>query len=294
MNDRKVERPPFRISSKAELCSLLKVSQGLVGHVVSRMDHYYVKDSRPKPNGGVRTLYKPLGVLRQIQNAIKTSILSRVSPLPFVHGGIRKRSIQSNAMPHIGKDVVLAADIKDCFPSIRPERVLRVFNELGFSGEAAHILMRLTTFEFQLPQGPSTSPAIANLALRSIDFRVKALANRHNLSNTRFMDDISLSGGKRLRKLEGLVHRIVESEGFKLKPKKELMLQSERQFITKVVVNRKPNISKERRADICKEAVQQLSSGRGQLSPSTIGKLVWVQSINKGVGSNLLRRFGQT
>jgi len=291
VNDGKVEGPPFRISTKAELCNLLSVSPGLVGHVISRVDHYYVKDPRPKPNGGVRTLYKPLGRLCEIQSAIKSSILGRIPPLPFVHGGIRKRSIQTNARPHIGKEAVLAVDIRDCFPSIGPERVLKVLNELGVSGEAALILRELTTFDFQLPQGPCTSPAIANLVLRPVDHRLNALAHKHGLSYTRFMDDIIISGTARVGKFRGLVHKILESEGFKLKAKKELMLQSERQVVTKLVVNRKPNVPKERRAEIRREAVQQVNSGQGQLSPSTIGKLVWVKSINKEVGSKLLSRF---
>lgn len=283
----------FSTSTKAELCKMLGISRGLLGHVVARIDSYYIKDPRSKPDGGIRTLYKPLGCLRHIQGRIKTEILNRVTPFPFVHGGIRRRSIRTNASPHIGKDVVLAVDIKDCFPSIGPEKVLQVFASLGFAGEAARILTRLTTFEFQLPQGTSTSPAIANLALRRVDVRLHALAIQQGFAHTRFVDDITLSGGHRLRKFVGLVHKVLESEGFKLKVKQELMPQNERQTITKHVVNQKLNLPRERRAGVRSQAFREVRSGRKVVSPSTAGKLNWLKFINNEAGLRLLQRLNE-
>jgi RNA-directed DNA polymerase len=287
----KAEVFPFRISTLRDLCDLIKVSSGEVGYVLSRLERFYSKDLIPKPCGKARVLHKPRGRLRLIQSRIKSAILDRVSPLPFVHGGIKKRSILSNAAPHTGKDAVLAVDIKDCFPSIGPCRVSRVFEALGISGEATLILTKLTTFDYQLPQGTCTSPAIANLALRTIDFRLNALSRQHRFCYTRFVDDIFISGSIRLAKFVGLVHRIFESEGFSLKVKKELMLQNEPQLVTKLVVNRKPNVPKQRKAAIRREAVEEFQYGRGKLSPSTYGKLTWVKSVNREIGDRLLRRF---
>jgi hypothetical protein len=70
---------------------------------------------------------------------------------------------------HARKEAVLALDIRNFFPNIRPERVTKVFERLGYPGEAAKILTRLTTYKHQLPQGPPTSPAIANLCIPRID-----------------------------------------------------------------------------------------------------------------------------
>jgi hypothetical protein len=164
----KTRTPLFDLSQKADLSTLLDISVGDLTFVVSRIDRFYVREERLKPNGGKRLLLKPRGRLNKIQGRIKRAILDRVPPLPFVHGGIRGRSIRTNAAPHIGHEAVIAMDIKDCFPSIGPNKVSKVFNDLGIVGEAAAILVALTTFDFQLPQGTKTSPAIANLVLRSI------------------------------------------------------------------------------------------------------------------------------
>lgn len=198
----------------------------------------------------------------------------------------------TNAAPHVGAEVVLAFDIKDCFPNIGPERVLRVFNELGITGEAARILVRLTTFEFQLPQGTKTSPALANLALRGIDRRLGGLAAQHGYPHTRFVDDISISGGRRLLKFRGLVRRIISSEGFALKDKKEIMLHSEPQVITKLLVNRKVNVTKDRRAAIRREVFEHVGAGNPEVPPSIVGKARWLESVNPEVGSKLLERIG--
>jgi hypothetical protein len=283
--------PLFSVASKAELSSLLGVPLGELEHVASLIDRFYVRDERPKPNGGKRLLLKPQGRLIKIQAQIKRAILDRVPPLPFVHGGIRRRSIKTNAAPHVGREVVLALDIKDCFPSIGPQRVLRVFNELGIAGEAALILVRLTTFDFQLPQGTKTSPGLANLVLRSIDRRLHALAAQHCCSYTRYVDDLVLSGARRLVKLQGLVHRILSSEGFELKVKKEIMLQSEPQLVTKLVVNQKVNVTRDRRDAIRREVLDHCAEGQAKMSASTIGKVRWLESINPEVGSKLLARI---
>ena len=291
MTNSKNRKPLFALSSKVELSSLLGVPPGDLGYVVSRMDRFYVHDERPKPNGGTRVLLKPRGRLIKIQSQIKRRILDGVPPLPFVHGGIRRRSILTNAAPHVGREVVLALDIKDCFPNISPQKILGVFNELGITGEAAGILVKLTTFEFQLPQGTKTSPALANLVLRSIDRRLHALAKQHCCSYTRDVDDIVLSGALRLIKLQGLVHRIICSEGFNLKTQKEVMLQSEPQVITKLLVNQKINVTRDRRDAIRREVFKQVADAQTNISASTIGKVRWLESVNPDVGSNLLARI---
>jgi esterase/lipase superfamily enzyme len=63
----------------------------------------------------------------------------RISLIAFptcVQGGVRKRSIITNAKHHVGKPVLSTMDISKCFPSITVEKVRRVFEELGFSGDA--------------------------------------------------------------------------------------------------------------------------------------------------------------
>lgn len=150
-------------------------------------------------------------------------------------------------------------------------------------------MTRLTTYKHQLPQGPPTSPAIANLCIPRIDARLNGLSRAQNLDNGRFVDDMTLSGSKRLAKFCRLAGRIVEEEGFSVKqgPKGKLMRQSENQTITGIGLNFKLNVTRQKRQAVLRDAVQLLKAG--SLDESTLGKLVWINSANSKVGSKLIK-----
>ena len=278
------------VSTKSEVAALLDVSLGEIDYLISNLSRFYNSRSEPKPNGGERIFYIPRGRLRKIQDKIKDRILSAARFPKYLHGGIKKRSALTNVREHTRKEAVLALDIKSFFPSVRPARVIKVFETLGYSGQAARVLTRLTTYENQLPQGPSTSPAIANLCIPRIDARLSGLARTQAFSHTRLMDDMTLSGSLRLKKFARLAARIVEEEGFSVKQggKGKLMLQNERQQVTGVTLNFKKNVPRERRQATLRDAVGLLKNG-GAIDDRTLGKLAWVKSANPNAGRKLAR-----
>ena len=188
----KTPRSPARFSATnvEELAALLSTEAKRIVWVLSRLKALYYRKDRLKSNGKVRTLWIPRPPLRPLQDKIQTEILARI-PLPAcVQGGVRRRSIITNAKHHLGKPVLSTMDIENCFPSITVQKVRRVFEDIGFTGEASSILTKLTTWEFQLPQGPPTSVAIANLALANLDRRQLGVAKQNGLRYTRFVDDM--------------------------------------------------------------------------------------------------------
>lgn len=282
------------ISTKSELAALLEVSPGRLDNVIARLPHFYRSKSEPKPNGGQRVFYVPQGQLRLIQDRIKERILDKASFPGYLYGGIKRRSAAKNAHQHRGKEAVLALDIKGFFPSIRHERVFAVFERLGYIEEAAGILTRLTTYKYQLPQGPPTSPAIANLSIPRLDARLSGMARSQVFSHTRFVDDMTISGSKRLKKFRRLAARIVEGEGFSVKQgsRGHLMLQNESQTITGLSVNFKLNVARKKRRQVLSDCVQQLRGG-SPLDDSTQGKLAWLNSANRKVGAHLVKAAKQ-
>jgi hypothetical protein len=188
-------------------------------------------------------------------------------------------------------------DIKNCFPSITVQKVRTVFEKLGFSSDALSILTKLTTWDFQLPQGPPTSPAIANLALANLDRRQLGVAKQHGFTYTRFVDDLSASGGRRLRKVRNLQERIVKDEGFSVKPlkdgqKKLMHRDQDRQQVTGLVLNQKINIPREKRKEIIGSTKAALR-GKGELSDSEHGRILWLGSVNPGAGSAVVKSVKQ-
>ena len=158
------------------------------------------------------------------------------------HGFIKGRNIMSNAVPHVRRDAVVNADLKDFFPSITFPRVKGIFEALGYSPAAATVLALLCTdsprrtVEYAgkrlhaatgpraLPQGACTSPALSNLAARKLDARLEGLARKTGWTYTRYADDLTFSAsGDTAAQCGGLLkalRRFCEEESFTVNEKK--------------------------------------------------------------------------
>lgn len=282
----------FNIPDKEQLSKLLAVAPGEIDYVLSRLPRYYRPQKILKPDGTPRMLLVPCGKLKALQKKIKDHILDEFEWLPCVHGGIKRRSILSNTKPHVGQDIVFSVDVQDFFPSVKPDRVFRIFSGLGFGEKAARILTCVTTWNYQLPQGASTSTGIANLSLIIVDVRIQRLAELHGLAYTRFIDDLTVSGHGRLVKLRALIQRILQSEGFTIKPQKTVTMHwGTRQTVTKLVVNEKVNIVREKRNEIREEILSSSFRTGGDSIASLAGRVQWVRYVNPTVGDNLSARL---
>lgn len=273
------------------LSAKLRIPESRLFHVAGRIKHFYRPKPMPKADGSIRMLLVPCGELKVIQKRIKEEILDEVPWMDCVYGGIRKRSTKANAQAHVGQSAVYILDIKSFFPSVRPERVLAVFVHLGIAEAPARLLARLTTFEYQLPQGTHTSTALANLVLYRGDVRISILAKEHGFIYTRFVDDVSLSGGPRLLKFQNLIARIIEDEGFQIKAeKRHTRTSGMSQVVTKLTVNRTINLTKQKRKEIRKAIFADAQRAYGDLSKRTKGQLAWLTYINQDAGAKLARR----
>jgi hypothetical protein len=187
----------------------------------------------------------------------------------------------TNAEPHVGQHVVIRMDLEDFFVSIPCTQVIALFRALGYPEGAALTLAGLCTnrvpknvldlrdpakYEFELPQlswlarkryqsphlpqGAPTSPVLANLCAFTLDLRLQALAERSGVRYTRYADDLTFSGGKELargvNRFVSLVGAIALEEKFSINFRKtRVMRRGQRQQVTGIVVNEKPNAKRE-------------------------------------------------
>jgi RNA-directed DNA polymerase len=280
----------FSISNTKQLAALLKMSPGEINHIVSRLDKEYFRRPRKKPDGSERMLFVPSEKLKLLQRKIYDNILSKVPLLPCVMGGVKGKSPIENAAIHTNQKVIFKMDIAQCFPSICPRRVQAVFQSIGFGPEATGLLTKLTTWHNELPQGVPTSNALANLALLRIDLRITHLIELQSFNYSRWVDDLTFSGPEKLLKFRSLLQRIIEDEGFNVKPDKtKTELARDRQTVTNFVVNTRVNLSREKRSAIKKEVMMAYGSGL-ELSPSTAGKMYWLRAVNPETGTRLVKR----
>ncbi|MCG8418885.1 MAG: reverse transcriptase family protein [Proteobacteria bacterium] len=259
-------------TTAAELARAMDIGVGELRYLAfsrnaSRITHY-VRFTIAKRTGGKRLISAPMPRLKAAQRWILARILDPLEPHDAAHGFRTGRSIVSNAHPHVGKDVVVNADLENFFPTVTYRRVKGLFVHIGYSQAVATILALLCTEpevaepelddethyvalgQRFLPQGAPTSPAISNLLCRRMDRRLYKSSRSLGFTYTRYADDLTFSGSGeaagRVGRLLRQVAWIAGQEGFALHAKKTRVLRrSRRQEVTGIVVNQRPAIARD-------------------------------------------------
>ena len=174
--------------------------------------------------------YKPRDVIdvrgpvRLFQNFLYHRVLlPKLAPSVCSHGGIRGRSIKTNALKHTSSSFVFKADISNFYPSVHRQRVYHLFSRrLSCSPDVARACTKLCTYKHHLALGLVTSPLLADQVLCPIDRRIDAACKQAGLIYTRFVDDITISGPYDLGKsgFARLVEHILNEHGFVANPEK--------------------------------------------------------------------------
>ena len=157
---------------------------------------HYVTFAIRKRGGGQRLIHAPKKRLKAIQRTLNDLLINRLPISSAAHGFRAKRSVASNATPHVGKQFVVKLDLVDCFPSIHYGRVRGLLIALGYSYPVAAVLALLCTESQRQPvvaegktyyvpvgprvcvQGAPTSPGLCNAILLRMDRRLKGLARK--------------------------------------------------------------------------------------------------------------------
>lgn len=257
----------------------------------------------PKRTGGSRTIYAPAAPLKAMQRQILHRLLRGLKSHPCATGFERGHSIVTNALPHVGQEVVIKMDIRDFFSSTSARRVEAFFRTIGWNADAADMLSRLCTYQGSLPQGAPTSPRLSNLVNRRMDARLGALAESLDLRYSRYADDITLSGSerhtwggqrtnlrtlapgntatRRINDLIYLVKLIVAEEGYKLHTAKKLRIarRHDRQIVTGLVVNQKVGLPRTTRRWLRAVEHRLLTTGQATMSPQQLSGWRALQSM---------------
>jgi len=209
----------LRIRSVKHLSITLGISEDRLMHLAQNSSNYYREFTRDI-KGKHRLLVEATGRLKLIQRRILDNILIRIPPFESSFGSIKGRSIKENAFKHVKSKYILKLDIQDFYPSIHNKKIYNYFIEKDCSPDVSHILTHLTTRNYSLPLGTSTSPMLADQVVRKIDVRINGMAKKAGLVYTRYVDDITLSGNFLLDRMREIVFKILKQSGFKIKKNK--------------------------------------------------------------------------
>lgn len=228
----------------------------------------YARFQIPKRSGGVRTILSPSPELKAVQRTILRRLLGKLKAHPCATGFERGHSIVTNALPHVGKQVVIKLDVKDFFTSTTDKRVMAYFRAIGWDEPAAKLLASLCTYEGSLPQGAPTSPRLSNLVNYRLDARLAAHAQVYGASYSRYADDITFSANEsattRVTHLIHVTKRTLKDVGYQLHTEKKLRIarRHDRQTVTGIVVNAKANLPRTTRRRL--RAIEHRLRTKGQ------------------------------
>lgn len=243
----------------------------------------------PKQSGkGYRQIDAPNIALLELQQRIYHKLLKGMRPHKSANGFVPSRSIVDNALPHVGKAVVINIDLKDFFTNTSKDRVLKYW-QYYWNKKAARILTNICCHKGHLPQGAPTSPSLSNLVNQAMDARLDGLVKRMpNGIYTRYADDLTFSFSRYSSKDKwflGEVKKILKDEGYEIQRGKKIRIQRshQRQKVTGLVVNEKVNLPRHMRRKI---RAMQYHKKQGKLSSANLGKLRGYEALLTMVSKN--------
>ncbi len=187
--------------------------------------------------GKIRTICAPSRSLKIRQQWILSHILNQIPVAECCEGFRKNHSICTNARKHIGYAQSLNLDLKDFFPTITQGSVFQIFQEMGYSRDAAEYLAVLCCHDKKLPQGAPTSPCLANIVCRKMDEQLMKFAAEQKLVYTRYADDLSFSGNCELSEYYEQIRNVIWEYGFLINSDKTRIYKgNRRKMITGIVV----------------------------------------------------------
>lgn len=212
-----------------------------------RLDDLYTTYELPKRSGGKRIISAPTVHLKMAQRALLTLLYAEgfsEQAMGFVPG----RSTKDNAAKHVGRDIVVNADVRGFFPSTSYQRVYSLSRRLcegSLSPLAARLFSEICCHDGHLATGAPTSPAVSNLIMRNLDASLGRIAAKLDVTYTRYADDLTFSGQSSavwmLKPLKAHLAKL----GYELDPKKtNIFRKGRRQVVTGAVVNQKVNLAR--------------------------------------------------
>jgi len=260
--------------SRIALAHLLRIEAKELSYVL-----YKIPDSSKyqafcisKKNGGTRNILAPCLRLKWIQRLLLELLYECEDDLAasnqrspnLDYGFRRKTNIYENANVHRGQRYVLNIDIEGYFNQFNFGRVRGYFiknQDFGLHPQVATTIAQIACFDNVLPQGSPASPHIANLLTRFFDRRLTKFLRSRRCAYSRYADDITISTSLQEFPDDVAVPDLTNPQGWGLSPalvgifdrsslpinpaKTRMSVKGSRQMVTGLVVNQRPNVTRE-------------------------------------------------
>lgn len=245
------------------LAELFGIQKNVLASIISKPSSFYYDFEIPKRNGGIRQISAPYPVLLNAQRWIYENILIQQPLHKNSKGFIKNVSIVDNAREHLNQKYLLKMDIENFFPSIKINRIISIFRNLGYTKKISYYLASVCCCNQELPQGAVTSPALSNIITKRLDYRLTGIAEKFDLKYTRYADDFTFSGESLPVRLITYIEKIVADEGFVVNPSKTKLLNEKKQkIVTGISISSgKLTIPKKTKREVRQKVYHILSKG---------------------------------
>lgn len=231
------------IYNTSHFSSLVGYKKLYIKKAVFYTESFYTDYEIKKKNGKIRIISEPLPSLKDIQIWILNNILQNLEVSVYAKAYRKKVSLTENLKFHFGQPKVFTIDLQDFFPSIKTSSIEQIFLSLGYSALISNLLAKLCTKDNCLPQGAPTSPYLSNLYFLQADKVIAEYCKENSIRYTRYADDLSFSGNFDEKKLMNFISKVMLRIDLKINSEKtKLMKPNERQSVTGIVVNQKPQV----------------------------------------------------
>jgi hypothetical protein len=225
-----------------------------------------------KKSGGTRQILAPCARLKWVQSRLLNLLYQCEDDVQKASGmerglyvGFRRGvNIFDNADAHRGQRFVFNIDIANFFDQYNFGRVRGFFiadRDFRLDPAVATVIAQIACFNNVLPQGSPTSPHIANLLTQFFDGRMVRFLRPRRCAYTRYADDITISTNLREFPDEVAIRSPIDPQGWSIAPalsgifaraslpinssKTRMSSRSSRQVVTGLVVNQRPNVTRE-------------------------------------------------
>jgi hypothetical protein len=245
-----------------------------------------------------RQIDNPCKQLKVIQRQILKNILSRVDLPQYMFGAVSGKTLVQHAKKHVNNQTstLVRMDISSYYPNVTCHHVYFVWHVvLGCPPPVAKLLTELTTFQWHLPQGAPTSPAIANILLASIYAPVCLASERAGLTITTWVDDLIFSGSA-AREVMETVRATLAASGFKVAhEKREILGPRCEKVVTGVRIGRAGPRATHKKMSELRAAIHRLAIGAvgnaemKQYRQNLSARIAHLATIHKGDAAKLTR-----
>lgn len=282
------------IRNSDELCDCLRISRSLLYLVTQdSLKYRYRNITIPKKNKGVRVIYIPSYSLKLVQRWVLENILYKLRTSDSCYGfskGVTS-PLAKNASLHKYNLYILKMDLKNFFPSITSQRVFSLFRSIGYNVEISSLLTKICTCNDLLPQGAVTSPCIANLTCRHLDYRIKKFCSKRDVVYSRYADDLifSCNNIETLRRLKSTITRIITDEKFiENSEKTKYLTPAIRKTVTGVTIaNEEIKAPKAMKRKVRHLIHAAIVTGNYEKMDQIRGYIAYIQSIEEGYKSKI-------